>query len=349
MYRQIETDKWELVTNRNERRILVVEGFLSQTDKEGINESDYEAVYIASCSGFDIDHVQAILSVHPLLERKSGLKPVFVTDRLRGRLRMLAELIDGYADGPVAVSVTNKIEKIYKNIQGWDFSFPEKQPDSEEARLVHAFRWMVSRKRYRMVPLLSPGSSSGYVMPFMEVIERMGLVGTTSRKRFQTKLLELGYIRPSRFVHRVHLCPECQHSHILFIEVCPKCRSSDIRSQSVIHHFRCANVSPESTYRMDGKLVCPKCNQTLRHIGVDYDRPTDIYICGSCSHHFTQPDMDAVCTWCKETFKTSQLMPYDIYEYEFTQEGIRAFASDGIYRALRKDSGNLNSTDGWTL
>lgn len=345
----METDKWKLVTNRNGRSILVVENALSPTDKEAIRESDYEAVYVASCFGFDIDNVQTILSVHPLLERKSGLKPIFVTDKLRGRLRMLAELIDGYADGPNAVSVTNKIEKIYGHIRGLDFSFQEIRPDTEESRLIHAFRWMVSRKRYRMVPLLSPGSSSGYVMPFIEVIERMGLVGTTSRKRFQMRLQELEYIRPIRFIHRVYLCPECQYSHILFIEVCPKCRSSDIKSQSVIHHFRCANVSPESTYQVDDKLVCPKCDQTLRHIGVDYDRPTDIYICGSCRHHFTQPDMDAVCTLCKETFKTSQLVPYDIYEYEFTQEGIRAFVSEEIYRALRKESENLNSTDRWTL
>lgn len=349
MYRQVDTDKWDLVTNRNGRSILVVENALSPADKSVIKENDYEAIYIASCSGFDIDNVQTILSVHPLLERKSGLKPIFVTDRLRGRLRMLAELIDGYADGPDAVSVANKIEKIYENIRRLHFSLREIRLDTEETRLIHAFRWMLSRKRYKMAPLLSPGSSSGYVMPFIEVIERMGFVGTTSRKRFQMKLQELEYIRPVRFVHRVHLCPECQYSHILFIEVCPKCRSSDIRSQSVIHHFRCANVSPESTYQMDGKLVCPKCNQTLRHIGVDYDRPTDIYICGSCSHHFTQPDMDAVCTLCKEMFKTSQLIPYDIYEYEFTQEGIRAFSSDGIYRILRKDCENLNSADGWTL
>lgn len=349
MYRQMETDKWRLVMNRNERRILVVEDILSPADKEDIKENDYEAVYIASCSGYDIDNVQTILSVHPLLEKKSGLKPIFVTDKLRGRLRMLAELIDGYADGPLAVSVTNKIEKIYGNMQEMNFSCRTIQAETEEERLVHAFRLMVSRKKYRLVPLLSPGSSSGYVMPFIEVVERMGLVRATSRKRFQTKLVELDYMRSVRFIHRVHLCPECQYSHILFIEVCPKCRSSDIRSQSVIHHFRCANVSPESTYQRDGKLVCPKCDQTLRHIGVDYDRPTDIYICGGCSHHFTLPDMDAVCTLCKESFKTSQLVPYDIYEYELTPEGIRAFTSGEIYRALRKEFVGLNPADRWTL
>ena len=185
MYRQMETDKWRLVMNRNERRILVVEDILSPADKEDIKENDYEAVYIASCSGYDIDNVQTILSVHPLLEKKSGLKPIFVTDKLRGRLRMLAELIDGYADGPLAVSVINKIEKIYGNMQEMNFSCRTIQAETEEERLVHAFRLMVSRKKYRLVPLLSPGSSSGYVMPFIEVVERMGLVSATSRKRFR--------------------------------------------------------------------------------------------------------------------------------------------------------------------
>ena len=328
---------WKIITNSKGRKILVVNGILSEERKKELCWKDYEAIFVESFFEQVFKNYQSILSVHPLLEKSAGLKPIFVTDKLRSKLGMLAEVVDGYADSPTSSNVTNKIEKIYQNIQEMGIVHQSVLVDTKESALIHAFRFVIARKQFKMTPLLSVGSSSGYVTPFIEVLERAGIIDITLRKLFQIKLIELGYMRRTRFLNKVYLCPKCQHSHILFVEVCPNCKTSDIQSQSVIHHFRCANVSPESTYMVDGMLKCPKCSKYLRHIGVDYDRPTDIYICNACTHHFTTPDMHAVCTKCKETFNTSQLIPYDIYEFEFTPKGIHAFASNEAYLTLQKD------------
>ena len=328
---------WKIITNSKGRKILVVNGILSEERKKELCWKDYEAIFVESFFEQVFKNYQSILSVHPLLEKSAGLKPIFVTDKLRSKLGMLAEVVDGYADSPTSSNVTNKIEKIYQNIQEMGIVHQSVLVDTKESALIHAFRFVIARKQFKMTPLLSVGSSSGYVTPFIEVLERAGIIDITLRKLFQIKLIELGYMRRTRFLNKVYLCPKCQHSHILFVEVCPNCKTSDIQSQSVIHHFRCANVSPESTYMVDGMLKCPKCGKYLRHIGVDYDRPTDIYICNNCTHHFTTPDMNAVCTRCKETFNTAQLVPYDIYEFEFTSKGIHAFASNEAYLTLQKD------------
>lgn len=97
-----------------------------------------------------------------------------------------------------------------------------------------------------------------------------------------------------------------------------------------MHHFRCANVSPESTYACDGELRCPKCGHMLRHIGVDYDKPSSVYTCGECGDSFMYPSMSVLCTSCRKFHSTDELMPIDVEEYEFTPEGIKAFANNDV-------------------
>lgn len=113
-----------------------------------------------------------------------------------------------------------------------------------------------------------------------------------------------------------------------------------MHQESVLHHFRCANVSPESTYEYDGQLRCPKCRHFLRHIGVDYDRPSEIYTCQDCGNTSLHSDMRVFCTQCHSTLKTSELHPFEIYEYEFTPKGQIAITSGQALLALAPDIWN---------
>ena len=82
-------DTWKIVTNHNERRILVVNGILSEEYKKELRWEDYEAIFIESFFGQASQDYQAIFSIHPLLERSAGLKPIFVTDKLRSKCQTL--------------------------------------------------------------------------------------------------------------------------------------------------------------------------------------------------------------------------------------------------------------------
>ena len=68
----------------------------------------------------------------------------------------------------------------------------------------------------------------------------------------------------------------------------------------------------------------------LRHIGVDYGKPSSVYTCGVCGDSFMYPDMSVLCASCRQTHSTDGLMPIDVEEYEFTPEGIRAFANNDV-------------------
>ena len=152
---------WKIVVNRHERKILVVNGILSAEYKKELHWEDYEAIFIESFFGSASQDYQAIFSIHPLLERSAGLKPFFVTDKLRSKLGIFAEVIDGYADSPTSPSVTNKIEQIYQNRRKMGIVHQVGWVDTKEAILIHSFRFMISRKKFKMTPLLSEGSTSG--------------------------------------------------------------------------------------------------------------------------------------------------------------------------------------------
>ncbi|MFQ9809072.1 MAG: hypothetical protein ACLRYB_05330 [Segatella copri] len=52
-----------------------------------------------------------------------------------------------------------------------------------------------------------------------------------------------------------------QPLHLLYTECCPKCGSSNLKFQNIIHHFSCANVSPESSYNVGGMLHLSEVSQ----------------------------------------------------------------------------------------
>ena len=41
-----------------------------------------------------------------------------------------------------------------------------------------------------------------------------------------------------------------------------------------------------------GDLVCPKCNRQLRHIGVDYEKPSKLFTCFNCEIYCPEKIVD---------------------------------------------------------
>ncbi|WP_066759895.1 TackOD1 domain-containing metal-binding protein [Crocinitomix algicola] len=127
----------------------------------------------------------------------------------------------------------------------------------------------------------------------------------------------------SEFVDRVYLCSTCSSGHLSYREVCPKCSSSDTTPDDVIHHFPCGYVGPMKDFsnQIDDKLDCPKCNKRLRHIGVDYDKPSIIHECNNCNHSFQDFYVNAKCLSCGDDRSVETLKATDIRRYHLTKKG----------------------------
>lgn len=123
------------------------------------------------------------------------------------------------------------------------------------------------------------------------------------------------------FADHIHLCGSCHGNYLNFQETCPSCHSNDITINDMIHHFVCAHVAPEADFIKDDHLECPKCNKTLRHIGIDYDKPSSIFTCNSCSNEFQNPRMQALCFDCEQVSPLTKLKQVTIGNYSLTAKG----------------------------
>ena len=145
-------------------------------------------------------------------------------------------------------------------------------------------------------------------------------------------LAELGYL-DRQFFDRIHLCPFCSYFVLNFREVCPRCESANIDIVEMIHHFRCGYAAPEVEFRDGVQYVCPKCKRSLRHIGVDYERPASNYLCASCKHIFLEPKVSCLCLKCGQAFGVERAVTRIIHVYRLTAKGSLAAARGAIEEA----------------
>ncbi|RMD89393.1 MAG: hypothetical protein D6807_03835 [Alphaproteobacteria bacterium] len=129
----------------------------------------------------------------------------------------------------------------------------------------------------------------------------------------------------------LHLCGHCGSSRLNVREECIKCGSSNLRQTSLVHHYRCAHQAPAEEFeRPDGGLLCPKCGDTLRHYGVDYDRPAEIFHCGDCGHVNDEPAVGFVCMDCGKRTEAERADKRTWHHYALTSKGVAALKAGAL-------------------
>jgi GGDEF domain-containing protein len=203
-------------------------------------------------------------------------------------------------------------------------------PTGFEAQIFkRTINFLYSRERKVLTPILDPSSVIGYSYPEISV-------GFDREEGSQVLTVldwaeKEGLIWPD-FSDRIYLCNTCSSGLLSYREVCPHCNSSHLNSQDLVHHFPCAHVAPMSEFRssIDGTMTCPKCNKQLRHIGVDYDKPSIINTCNSCSSSFQDVFVKAKCLVCRNDSDVQYLVSRNLYQYKFTKKG-RTAAANGLF------------------
>ena len=94
-------------------------------------------------------------------------------------------------------------------------------------------------------------------------------------------------------------CPKCNHIRVAQMFHCPKCKGVDFKREKIIEHYKCGNVSTESSYIED---KCPKCHQIIKVFGVDYRMQDNFYMCNECKEIFTEISTNYLCLKCNDRF-----------------------------------------------
>ena len=197
--------------------------------------------------------------------------------------------------------------------------------------------FLAQRDGAELTPVCDRHSLALYRYPVIELLAREGEDAGAG----VVALVRRGLLEPSRLIDRTRHCRGCGSAHLHYLDVCPHCSSIDIHKSLSLHCFTCGHVAPESDFRGEGGLSCPKCAARLRHIGVDYDRPLTQLACASCHHVFVESSVVARCLDCGATAEPSELDVREVSALRLSAHGRAALRAGQVKESMAAlDSAN---------
>lgn len=255
------------------------------------------------------------------------LKPIFLINNRETKDPYITELTDG-----IIVSF-DQIPETINDINQINLKATQLEQSASGSFEVQIFKkvlnYLFTRNINSFKPFLDSSSSVGYSYPIISV---------NFESFEEAKVIELlewaekeNFIWPD-FLDRVYLCSNCKGGHLSYREICPNCDSANMRSEDLVHHFPCGYIGVISDFRnnVDTVLNCPKCSRNLRHIGVDYDKPSIINHCQNCNEVFQDYSVKAKCIQCATDTDVQFLVSKNINVYKLTKKG-RTSALSGIH------------------
>jgi len=254
------------------------------------------------------------------------LKPVFLLNSKTTKDPVLNSLHDGLMTSYDQVAdVADVAKRIFLKTTQLDNQLV---PSFEGQTIKKVLNYMYTRDTRSLKPTVDLNSSIGYTFPELSVNF------TAAEEPQVLEILEWadreGLIWPD-FHEKIYLCNNCSSGYLSYREVCPHCNSSNSKSEDLIHHFPCAYIGPISDYQnnIDNSLTCPKCNKALRHIGIDYDKPSVVHHCNNCDQNYQDAFIKSKCMSCEQDTDIQYLIPKNVNVYKLTRKG-RSAATSGF-------------------
>ena len=253
--------------------------------------------------------------------RKSNIEsifllPVFVLSIVDIKDVEVKELSDGVIQTIQPESLNTFIDSIKKKRKQLK---PYTVNPEINRHLIKALRFSFTRER-TLIPIKDRHSLIGYTYPILS----LSLENEQAKSEINAieEALEKEFFSPE-FVDRLHLCGNCYGGFLNYKETDPESGSANLVTESLVHHFSCAYIGPQSDFIRGDQMICPKCNKTLRHIGVDYDKPSVMYRCLDNDNYFQEPEMKAECMNCSHQNEVEGLVQYDVFNLTITDKGIQ--------------------------
>lgn len=291
-----------------------------------VRSASYAGIII---EGRNIEFVRMVLSrIRGSHNPEIYLKPVYLLGGSLQKELFISSLIDGVIHSFDQVPLVHERTEMIGQRQQ-DLSFINSI--SFEAQLITKLLcFMYTREQKELEPVPYALSNTHYSYPFLAC-------NYEPQDEYQVfDLLHLAVqegLFSQEYSDRVYLCASCRSSHLSYRETCTKCHSTNTDSFDIVHHFPCAYVGPitDFTNDLDDKLNCPKCSRTLKHIGIDYDKPSVLHVCKNCNHRFQDFNVRAKCMSCATDNPVEQLVAKEVYSYRITKKGenvaVRGYSS----------------------
>jgi GGDEF domain-containing protein len=191
---------------------------------------------------------------------------------------------------------------------------------------------LLASRRLAITPRMTDSMTTGFVYDLIQPFF------TNTDNSFLTAL---AFLETERLVHatyfkRAHFCPSCSSAFMNFLEVCPDCGSDHLHKDEMLHHFVCGHVDKKTHFQQNNRLICPKCDGQLNHIGVDYDKPSMMYNCQSCALVFQDPVVNTECFSCGTKSHIDDVIIKDMHRYALSALGESAamYGLDALFTSI---------------
>ncbi|TCO76293.1 hypothetical protein [Chromatocurvus halotolerans] len=236
------------------------------------------------------DPLELMTAVRQQPSPAAYLQPILLLTAKGGQSSLSCRAADG-AVSPESFDSSHWLSH-FADLQRWIAELPDPN-ETDGQTSMRVLRHLASR-HLSIEPMMTAQMPSGFVYPPLLPYFGGAAIGTLEILQF----LETQQFLEAEFSASAYLCFHCRSAFLAFEETCKQCESADLDIQELVHHFRCGHVAPIDEYRNDDKLSCGKCGRDLKHIGVDYDKPSLIYHCRSCDHRFQEADVRTTCFAC---------------------------------------------------
>ncbi|NOQ64875.1 MAG: hypothetical protein GQ582_10220 [Methyloprofundus sp.] len=283
----------------------------------------------------DIDSAQEILAnIRQQFTPNLYLRPVvFFYSQLESRIEKVLMSADGFF--PLHQDPNHAIEGLlsqFAAINQWIDKLPHLHTATDTDLIFRILRLIVSRNK-EIMPIATVQQINGYIYPVLNPIMQKSDSSFFKILDF----LESQHLITGSFVSHCYLCCQCYCAFLNFKESCPQCGAEDISTDELIHHFRCAHVAEAYRFKQaDDSLICPKCDKHLKHIGVDYDKPSLISHCNQCNFDFQEAKIITQCFNCQTLTEPENQISRTIKSYESTAIGRNAaiFGLDTLFHKI---------------
>ena len=320
-----------LVRHNNSSRKIIQDGFVLLLVS---HTSELQSEDLTLLDGFVVDTdspanaSEIIQKVRTHTNLKIALKPLFVGSVYQLPKHLMVHT-EGSAELSMMSSYMQRVAAINKRVN----SIVEPKLVSHEVLIQYKTLAYLYTRNTQLIPTHSRESIIGYEFPFLSLFYKK--TEAVSLLQMLQKTTEKNYLS-FKLLDYIHLCKSCSGNYLNFRECCPKCNSIDIAAHDMIHHFVCAHVAPEKDFKKEEHLECPKCDKHLRHIGIDYDKPSTIYSCNTCSHEFQNPGMLSLCIDCGTENQLEELLQKSIGSYAITHKGEELLFQKGSVKSNKE-------------
>ena len=237
------------------------------------------------------------------------------------------EACEGLIEGVFHEQAYAEADQIHERIAACeknDGAHPERQDIN-----VFICRYLFSRKNKQLLPVMTYQNPYGFAYPLVEALSQEGTAN--DHWYVLNALVKREYLEVVEIANEIQICPPCEGGLLNFKNCCPNCESVNLHIEPFVHCFTCGNVGPVKEFMRHQSLVCHRCQTSLKHIGIDYDKPIEDKICEKCQHRFFEANTLFVCLVCHQVGNPDTLRTRKLHAFQLTRKG-REFAKNQLQK-----------------